>query len=253
MPKRAKFSNPALKKKESRPIKKEDFNLAVNVNSFNAVFDLQKLDASEEVRLREILENNRIIDETNSEDIDEHFSKLKTITSEIKSISRQGAFLIGERVVQAKKLLKPYRDGTFTLWLESTFGSRKSGYNMLSYYELFNMLPTEDLKDKYKLMAQRAAYILANRKGELQRKIDIIDQHFSLKSGELIEIVQKEFAVRDFRAKKAMNSLVDKLLKTVDRLVQMKKDLSADHIHDIEYASERLANITQNSREEDKD
>lgn len=92
-------------------------------------------------------------------------------------------------------MLKPYRDGTFTLWLESTFGSRRSGYNMLTYYKLFRALPDEDLKSKYKIMPQRAAYSLANRKGDIQGKIDIIDKYFDLKSNELISIVQKEFSI----------------------------------------------------------
>ncbi len=44
-------------------------------------------------------------------------------------------------------------------------------------------------------MPQRAAYSLANRKGDIQGKIDIIDKYFDLKSNELISIVQKEFSI----------------------------------------------------------
>ena len=162
MPKKTKFSNPALKRKKVPSTKEAQFNLVTNVNSFNAVFDLQKLDEQEESHLKGILENNWIPDNLTEKDFKQNFVQLKSITSEIKAISRQGAFLIGERVVRARELLKPYRDGTFTLWLESTFGSRRSGYNMLAYYELFTALPDDELRSKYKTMAQRAAYSLAN-------------------------------------------------------------------------------------------
>ncbi|MCB1067631.1 MAG: CT583 family protein [Chlamydiia bacterium] len=243
MSKKLKFSNPAMKKSEVASSKKEQFNLAVNVNSFNAIFDLQKLDSAEEQRIHEILEKNWIPDNLSQDEMEKNFGLLKTITSEIKSISRQGAILIGERVVRARELLKPFRDGTFTLWLESTFGSRQSGYNMLSYYEFFVALPSEDLKSKYKKMAQRAAYQLASRKGDIQKKFTIIDQHYGLKSSEIIGILQREFSTRDLRSRKTVDGLINRLLETVDHLVKRRKELSAEDLKDIKYANGRLQEI----------
>ncbi|MCB1082339.1 MAG: CT583 family protein [Chlamydiia bacterium] len=243
MSKKTKFANPALKKSKAAKEKVEQFNLAVNVNSFNAVFDLQKLDEKEEAHLEEILENNWIPDNLSETESKQTLAKLKSITSEIKSISRQGAFLVGERVTQAREMLKPYRDGTFTLWLESTFGSRRSGYNMLTYYELFTSLPDEDLRRKYKIMPQRAAYSLANRRGDLQKKMEIIDKYFGLKSNELISIVQKEFSNRDGRSKKGVLSLINRLLESIDQLVKRKKELTKEDLDDVRYAKERLSEI----------
>lgn len=243
MPKKTKFANPALKKSKSSKEKVDQFNLAVNINSFNAVFDLQKLEEKEEKYLEEILDGNWIPDNLSEGESRQTLAKLKNITSEIKSISRQGAFLIGERVVQAREMLKPYRDGTFTLWLESTFGSRRSGYNMLTYYELFRALPDEGLKSKYKIMPQRAAYSLANRRGNIQRKIDIIDKYFDLKSNELISIVQKEFSNKDHRSRKTVDGLMNRLLETVDQLVKRRKELTKDDLDDVKYAKSRLNEI----------
>lgn len=243
MSKKLKFSNPALKKSKTLPADEKQFNLVTNVNSFNAVFDLQKLDDQEESYLKEILENNWIPDNSTEKDFEKTFVKLKSITSEIKAISRQGAFLVGERVVHARELLKPYRDGTFTLWLESTFGSRRSGYNMLAYYELFRALPNDDLRVKYKTMAQRAAYSLANRKGDIHKKFKIIDQYFNLKSNELITIVQKEFANQDYRSRCTINALINRLLETASELEKHKKKLSKGDLRDIRHAKTCLNEV----------
>lgn len=243
MSKKTKFSNPALKKSESPAKAKEQFNLVTNVNSFSAVFDLQKLDESEEKHLEDILENNWISDNLKREELSQHLMRLKALTSEIKSISRQGAFLIGERVVKARDLLKPYRDGTFTLWLESTFGSRRTGYNMIAYYELYTALPDDDLRNKYKIMPQKAAYYLANRKGDIQRKFRIIDQHYRHKCPEIMHVVQKEFINHDRRSKRTTIGLVNRLLDTVDQLVKRQKELSKEDLDDIKYARGRLQEV----------
>jgi len=243
MPKKTKFSNPALKKVKGSGKKEKIFNIVAEVNSFNAVFDLQKLDVHEEEGIKEILNSNRIEEGSSEEEVERDFQELKSITSEIKSISRQGAFLIGERVVKARKILKPYRDGTFTLWLESTFGSRKTGYNMLAYYELFKALPDEDLKTKYKSMSQKVAYSLATRKGDVQKKIDIIDQHFNLKSRDLLLLVQKEFSNFAPRSRRTVIGLIRRLLETIDRLSKETRRLSINDLDDIKYAKLRLSEI----------
>jgi hypothetical protein len=243
MPKKPLFSNPALKKSKTSRVKEKQFNIVANTNSFSAVFDLQKLDSQEEGSLKGILHDNWITDNLSKSDVEKNFQELKSITSEIKSISRQGAFLVGERVVKAREMLKPYRDGTFTLWLESTFGSRRSGYNMLAYYELFKALPDESLKTKYKTMAQKAAYSLANRKGDIQKKIEIIDQHFNLKSRDLILLVQKEFSNHDPRSRRTITGLIRRLLETVDQLSKKSRRISVEDLEDIKYAKSRLIQI----------
>ncbi|MBI3258671.1 MAG: CT583 family protein [Ignavibacteriae bacterium] len=176
-------------------------------------------------------------------------TKLKGITAEIKSITKQGAILIGQRVLEAKELLKPYRDGTFTLWLETTFGGRKSGYNALAYYELYIALPDVELKEKFKKISQRAAYLLASRRVDIGRKINIISKYFNLKTNELISVVQKEFAINDGRNisdgrnRKTMDVLLKHLLETVDRLVKRKKDLRRKDFDEVKYAQKRIQEL----------
>lgn len=243
MSKKPKFSNPALKKTAKKKGDEKQFNIIAEVNNFNAVFDIQKLDPSEEERLKDLLDENWMEENLSKTDVQKNFQELKSLTSQIKSISRQGAFLIGERVVKAREMLKPYRDGTFTLWLESTFGSRRTGYNMLAYYELFRALPDEELKTKYKSMLQKAAYSLANRKGDIQKKIEIIDRYYNLKAKEILEVVQKEFSNHDSRSRRTVTSLVRKLLETVDQLSKKQRRLSIEDIEDIKYAKSRLNEI----------
>ena len=243
MSKKPTFSNPALKKSNASKAKEKQFNIVANVNSFNAVFDLQKLDSQEEENLKGILHGNWITDNLSKSEVEKNFQELKSITSEIKSISRQGAFLIGERVVKARDMLKPYRDGTFTLWLESTFGSRRSGYNMLAYYELYRALPDESLKTKYKTMPQKAAYSLANRKGDNQKKFEFIDQHFNLKGSDILLLVQKEFSNHDPRSRRTITGLVRRLLETVDQLSKKSRSLSIEDLEDVKYAKSRLVEI----------
>jgi len=242
MSKRVKFSNPALKKK-STSNNKEQFNLAVNVNSFNGVFDLQKLDSQEEEKLQKLLESNWSPDSLTKKQVAENLIQLKALTAEIKSISRQGSFLIGERVAKARELLKPYRDGTFTLWLETALGSKRSGYNFLSYYELYIVLPNEELKNKYKKMPQRAAYHLANRKGDIQKKFAIIEKHYESKGNEIIKIVQEEFANKDFRSRRSVDGLLNRLLEAIDQLAMRQKELSAEDLEKIKYAKGRLLEV----------
>ena len=119
--------------------------------------------------------------------------QLYQITEEIRAISRQGAVLLGERVFRVRELLKPYRDRTFTKWLEATFSSRKTGYNFLAYYELYIHLPREELKEKFKKMPSRAAYILASKEGALQEKVSLIEEYSDLGHQELVALIRQTF------------------------------------------------------------
>jgi hypothetical protein len=242
MSKKNLFTNPALKTKNSTGKK---FNIVAENNSFKTAFDVQKLDVHEEESIKAILERNRSVGDTQVSKavLEEDFSQLKTITSEIKSISRQGAFLIGERVLKAREILKPYADGTFTAWLEGTFGSRKTGYNMLSYYELYRVLPDESIKTKDKSMSQRAAYSLANRKGEIQRKIEIIDQYFNLDSADLIQLVRDEFSNYDARSRKSVTALVGRLLDVVEQISKKRGRFSKKDIQDLRHAKSKIGEI----------
>ena len=184
------FINKAFEEKTSPPI---GFHLVPQANSFQAIFQTKPLEEPDRSKIRQILEQGRLSEgreEVTTERVEE---QLYQITEEIKAISRQGAVLLGERVFRARELLKPYRDGTFTKWLEATFASRKTGYNFLAYYELYIHLPREDLKEKFKKMPSRAAYILAAKEGALEDKVSLIEKHSDLGHQELVALIRQTF------------------------------------------------------------
>ena len=141
------FINKAFEEKTSPPM---GFHLVPQANSFQAIFPTKPLEEQERCKIRQILEQG-VLSDSVEEGVEKRVEEqLYQITEEIRAISRQGAVLLGERVFRVRELLKPYRDGTFTKWLEATFSSRKTGYNFLAYYELYIHLPREELKEKFK-------------------------------------------------------------------------------------------------------
>ena len=224
------ISNPAFQQKA--PVK-AGFNLVNQTNSFNSVFDVKPLDKNEDIQLQKILLDNFLTKGAPKEKEDAKIAKdwdeMKVITSQIKAIGKQGTVLIGERVYKAREVLKTYKDGAFTKWLELTFGSRKTGYNMLSYYELYNALPHEDLKDRFKKIPQRAAYILASREGDLKTKTEIIREHHNLSHEELITLIQDKFpvAASDKRSSKDSNArFIADIRDTLEKLQKRRKQLT---------------------------
>ncbi|WP_068470538.1 CT583 family protein [Candidatus Protochlamydia phocaeensis] len=130
---------------------------------------------------------------TTSDVIENDINQIKQITAEIRTIGKQGSILMGERAFKAREILKSYKDGAFTKWLEISFGSKRSGYNALSYYELFISLPDSDIKDKFKKIPQKVAYALASRIGEIEKKAEIINSCDNLKTDQMLELIQEQF------------------------------------------------------------
>lgn len=219
------FSSPAFQV-DPMEQKRPGFNLVNQISSFNAIFDIKPLDQIESSRIDELLLDNFQPGMAVEERVVTDAEKLKSITADIKAIGRQGTVLIGERVYMAKEILKPYRDGTFTKWLEATFGTRKTGYNMLSYYELFQALPQPDLKERFKKIPQRVAYILASRCGDIEKKAEIIRNSHEMKPEELMILIQETFPA----------SFIDKRKKKDDNLKTIIEIRNAiNKLHKIKY------------------
>jgi hypothetical protein len=199
------FSNPAFQTQNSQPNK---FNLVTHANTFNAVFNTQPLEESEAINLEKMLFENLRLDLISEDEARQNINQLKQITAEIKSIGQQGAILMGERIYKAREILKSYKDGTFTKWLELTLGSKKTGYNLLAYYELYNELPNETLKENFKKIPQKAAYILASRDGDIQKKAGIINSYHNLRAQEIISLIQEEFPSKNIKTKKKFDSKI---------------------------------------------
>lgn len=206
-------------------------------NSFSSVFDTKPLDREESSQIEKLLVDNFIAGTASEKEVEADIAELKLLTAEIKAISKQGVILVGERVHQAGELLKPYKDGAFTKWLESTFGSRKTGYNMLNYYTLYNELQNDDLRQKFKKFPQRAAYMLASRKGgTLKAKAEIISKYYDLSPNELVILIQEKLPLDkdDKRCNKNSNErLIDEIRDTVEKLIHRKDTLTHDDKNDL--------------------
>ena len=222
------------------------FNLAPQVNSFNAIFDPKPLDALEETRIEKLLVENYQPGAIQDEQVKTDVLQLKRITAEIKSISKQGIVLMGERVHQAMGILKPYKDGTFTKWLEATFGARRTGYNVLAYFELYKALPSDSLRERLKKIPLRAAYALASRVGDADVKEEIIREHHDLKHNELVTLIQEKLPVAstDRRSGKSSNDrLIAKAHNMLEKLLKRKAVLSEGNKQDVAKMRELLDSI----------
>jgi hypothetical protein len=199
------FSNPAFQKTETSP--PGQFNLVVNTSSLNAVFDFRPLDVEESQKIDQLLKDN-VSDVTTGGQLLEDARRLKECSAEIKAIGKQWIVLTGERVHRAREILKPYRDGTFMKWLDLAMGSRKTGYNALAYYELYEELPHDDTREQFKQIAQRPAYILASRDGDIEAKVEIIKKAKGMATDELVTLIQEAFPAGpgDRRSRRSVNS-----------------------------------------------
>ena len=227
------------------------FNLVPQVNSFNSVFNTQPLDSKESNEIERLLINN--VQPDGKESVEKDIEQLKLITSEIKAIGRQGTILMGERVHRARELLKAYKDGTFTKWLESTFGTRKTAYNMLAYYELYTALPHDDLRERLKKLPQRAAYILASRDGDLDIKAEIISEYHDRTHDELVVLIQEKLpvALGDKRVVKTSNEkLIFMIRELVQKLQKSEAVLTEAHKKELAELSEMTLLLSNMSNEQ---
>ena len=119
---------------------------------------------------------------------------------------------LGEGISKVQKILKSYTDGTFTQWLTSTLGSKQTGYNYLSYYELYQALPSPDLQDSFSKIPQKAAYTLANKSkgGDIEKTIDIINGYHDRPLDEIIQVVREAFPVKEGDKRKRSNKISEK-------------------------------------------
>lgn len=215
----------------------------------NDTFPIQPLDvdANEANDIEELLlENDCYAYGRHSERIKEDTEQLKLITSEIKSIGQQGIALMGERVHRARELLKAYKDGTFTKWLESTFGTRKTGYNLLSYHKLYTSLPPES-RERLISLPPSTAYILASRRGDIEVKADIINEHHDKhkKHGELVTIIQEKLPIpsKDKRRVQGNKKLLAEISKSIQKLQVCRDTFTDDDKMSVEKMSAMMTEL----------
>lgn len=242
--------------KKSAPQKNEiagplGFNLVTETNSFTSVFDPRPLDLSEEKVIDQILEENSINGKLTSEEQILNSKNLKQITSEIKAIGRQGAVLMGERVFKAREILKSYRERAFTRWLENAFGNRRSGYNVLSYYEFHQKLQEKDLQESFRKIPQRIAYMLASRDADLEAKKEFIREYHGVNHAVAAQLIQEKFPLSssDQRAERAsIEFLINEIKVAIKKLSRRKSSLAESNINDISALKEMLELILSEAR-----
>ena len=212
------------------------FNLINQVNSFNAFIDARPLDPKEANEIDRLLHENFVPGQIDEGQPSKDAEELKTLSSEIKAIGRQGIVLVGERVHRAREILKNYKDGTFTKWLDATFDSKKTAYNRLNYFEFYRSLPPS-LQEPFKRIPQKAAYILASREGSIEKKEEIIREYSDMEVKDLVPLIQEMLpaASNDKRSTKSSNDrLIDSLREVFKKIRKRKDTLSEKNKDDLQ-------------------
>lgn len=205
-------------------------NLLMRQRYFEKVFEVSPLDNEQSRELELMLFENYQPGKVSEEDVGNDFQKLINLTAEIKAIHKQQVLLIGERIFEVRELLRNYGDGqnTFTKWIEKVFGSKRTAYNMLKYYEFFNELPTIEHKNHLKKIPLKAAYCLSNRQAPLEKKLTIIENYTDQKPDDLILLIKEQIPVpeHDKRRKSANQATIERMKSLCDMLKKRKSALT---------------------------
>lgn len=157
------------------------------------------------------------------------YKTLSILTQQIHAIDRQSILLHGERIQGAQDLLKKYKEGSFTSWLLLTYGNRQTPYRMLRFYELFQEIERKD-RPLLEKMPKKAAYSLAMRDGDLNKKIEIIRDHYHEEPAQILQAIRAILPLSegDRRVKHKCNDEV--ILRTIEdgirTLKKRKNELS---------------------------
>lgn len=240
------ISNPAF---EKNPESKQGFNLAPKVNPFNSIFETTLLDEKTANAIDRLMVNIVSPENADEEQVRNDAIQLKNITIEVRSIEKQGILLVGERLFKAREILGKYgrTNENFTSWLKIAFKTFSTAYNAISYYELYKALPKADLQAKLKEMPNKAAYVLASRKGEIEQKAEIIEKYADLRADEIITIVQDKFPTfsKKERKKSSVQTLILSLRIGLKKILSKKRLLDDSDLKDIRECRELLNAILE--------
>ncbi len=241
------FENKAFAKNTQQVV---EHNLVNQATPFNSVFNTKALQTNEAETIAKLLIDHVEPGNFDEQNLAKDILQLQRFTSEIHAIGKQGALLMGERLHQARILLMKYKHGAFTKWLSRSVGSPKTAYNILAYYHLYQNLPSEDLRDKLKQIAQNTAYILASRGGDMELKANLINQNYNLPDQEFLSVIKEKLPVAR-QMKTNPNRLISRhttiigLLKdAIQNICLHYQDLSDDHKRDVGLLVVRLRATT---------
>ena len=217
------------------------------INAFNALFAVEELNEQDNRAVERILVEGYEPGLFPEESVDPDVLEVKRLTKELRAIKRQELVLIGERIAQARDIFRKYRERSFREWLELTFGSFKSGYNYLAFYDLYLAVPDE-VKARLKEMPAKAAYILASRKAPLESKIEIVTSCGQKTASGLISFIQNRLNTGLLKrpAKKISNERIIGSLErgastilpeSLDEFQRRRLSALIDHLKDLLTAS----------------
>lgn len=206
-------------------------DLLMRQRYFERVFQVSPLDPEQSREFELLLFESYQPGRLTEEEVGEDYRKLVSITAEIKAIHKQQILLIGERIFQVRELLKNYGDGqnTFTKWIESVFGSKRTAYNILRYYEFYHELPSVELRTHLKRMPLKAAYCLSNRQAPLDKKVLIIQNYVDQKPDDLILLIKEQLPIPEHdKRRKSGNQVTIEKMKSLCETLRKRKDVLSD-------------------------
>jgi hypothetical protein len=211
------------------------------INAFSSLFSIQESTEEEYLLLENLLtEGEGGLNESIRLDVDQ----LARITQEVKAIKKQEMLLIGERISLARDIFKKYKEKGFRRWLESTFGSFKTGYNYLSFYDLYLSIP-ESLQDLLKEMPAKAAYVLASKKVSIEQKAEIVKEHSKESAKSIIASIHDAFGL-DVPVKKNPSNIdivLVELEKQIGRLFLLSQKIGLKQKKKISHLIDKLQKI----------
>ena len=202
------------------------------------VLDQSSISEFESRELELLLFENFIPGRLSEEDVSQDFIQIRKITSEIRSIHKQQAVLVGERLYKARDILKNYGDGntTFTKWIDRVFSSRRTAYNILRYFEFYQQLPSIALKQNLKQMPLKVAYCLSSRQAPLDKKMEIIENYSGEKPEDVMLLIKERLPASqtDRRRKDSNKIAIEKITFLLSRLKGRKGHLAKEHIDSLQ-------------------
>lgn len=192
--------------------------------TFSGVFSVVDISPEEQEELKSILEKFSI----DGTGLIQDLFTLKMLTAEVRAISNQAALLHGERIKKAQDLLKRYREGAFTAWLQAAYGNRQTPYNFLQYFEFHSTLSKEQ-QTLIEDLPRQAIYSLATRKAPLEEKLNLINSVKGQTKKQILTEMRTRFPLSESdKRKSVVSKQAETLLKGALSL------LKANHISEDE-------------------
>lgn len=232
-------------KKKTDKFKESFENPNIIRNPIEVFFGSHKLSEEEEEKVKSLIGSRYNVDGVDRKKIDEDILGLLELSSQIRSITKQSLVLHGERISKGQEILKGYKRGAFTAWLELTYGNRQTPYNFLYYYMLYKELPIKTRRIFQKI-PYKAAYMLGSRGGSLDDKIHVIEKNHKKPQKEFLSLIEEAFPIAhtDKRIKVSSSiKLAETAFENLKLVCSRKNSLSSEVLKKLKQISDMLDKI----------